>query len=59
MADDGSEYVDVEGVGEGEHDHDHDHGVGQFGFTSRGWKSHMGAGKIEEEWDGMEMEMEM
>ncbi|RPD65439.1 hypothetical protein L226DRAFT_530975 [Lentinus tigrinus ALCF2SS1-7] len=49
---DGDDYVDVESV---------EHG-GRFGFTSRAWKSHVGTGngKIEEEeWDGMEMEMEM
>ena len=45
------EYVDVEGVEQG----------GRFGFTSRAWKSQVGNGngKIDEEWDGMEMEMEM
>ncbi|RDX54456.1 hypothetical protein OH76DRAFT_1397757 [Lentinus brumalis] len=45
------DYVDVEGVEQG----------GRFGFTSRAWKSSVGDGngKIEEEWDGMEMEMEM
>ncbi|KAM5532135.1 hypothetical protein V8D89_014228 [Ganoderma adspersum] len=31
-------------------------GTGRFGFTSRRWN---GPAKIEEEWDGMEMEMEM
>ncbi|KAI0717425.1 hypothetical protein C8T65DRAFT_641483 [Cerioporus squamosus] len=46
------DYVDVESVEQGD---------GRFGFTSRAWKSHLGNrnGKIEEEWDGMEMEMEM
>ncbi|KAH9919496.1 uncharacterized protein BXZ73DRAFT_92088 [Epithele typhae] len=39
---------------------DGDEGVraGRFGFTSRGWKQAADE-KIEEEWDGMEMEMEM
>lgn len=46
------DFVDVDSV---------EHG-GRFGFTSRAWTSHVGNGngKIEEEeWDGMEMEMEM
>ncbi|KAI0746724.1 hypothetical protein C8Q80DRAFT_1220030 [Daedaleopsis nitida] len=50
------EYVDVDGM-------DGDAAVGgrgRFGFTSRAWKSQLRNGKIdEEEWDGMEMEMEM
>ncbi|KAI0659144.1 hypothetical protein C8Q70DRAFT_989431 [Cubamyces menziesii] len=57
--DEGDFVVDVDGMaddGEGA-------GVGRFGFTSRNWKMDMarnGNGKIEEEeWDGMEMEMEM
>ena len=50
---DAEEFVDVEG-GEA------DEGVGsRFGFTARAWKSRMGDAKIDEEWDGMEMEMEM
>lgn len=50
------EYVDVDGM-DGEAAVG---GGGRFGFTSRAWKSQIGNGKIdEEEWDGMEMEMEM
>lgn len=46
------DYVDVEGMVDESH--------GRFGFRSRAWTSQMKNGKIEEEeWDGMEMEMEM
>ncbi|KAI0674259.1 hypothetical protein C8Q78DRAFT_1013917 [Trametes maxima] len=62
---DEGDYVDIDSVGVNE-DGDHLGGgasLGRFGFTSRGWKMDMarnGNGKIEEEeWDGMEMEMEM
>ncbi|KAI8970551.1 hypothetical protein BD414DRAFT_581730 [Trametes punicea] len=59
---DEGEFVDVDGViaddAEGAAA-----GGGRFGFMSRSWKMDMvrnGNGKIEEEeWDGMEMEMEM
>ena len=55
-----SEYVDVEGEGDAEDEHARAHALGgRFGFTARGWRSQIGTGKIEEEWDGMEMEMEM
>ncbi|CCM02684.1 uncharacterized protein FIBRA_04790 [Fibroporia radiculosa] len=54
-----SEYVDVDGDGE-------DYNVaGRYGFSARSRKSegvrsvNGGPEKIEEEWDGMEMEMEM
>ena len=49
------EFVDVDGASESE-DGDGT-GPGRFGFTSRRWN---GPAKIEEEeWDGMEMEMEI
>lgn len=57
---DDADFVDIDGVPE---DNGEAVGPGRFGFTSRGWKmnmAHGGNGKIEEEeWDGMEMEMEM
>ncbi|GBE84278.1 hypothetical protein BKA93DRAFT_802345 [Sparassis latifolia] len=54
-----SDFVDVDG--------DEELGGRRFGFTSRSWKRDepysrsvsVGQDKIEEEWDGMEMEMEM
>ncbi|KAH9849407.1 hypothetical protein C2E23DRAFT_840085 [Lenzites betulinus] len=58
--------VDVHSVGEDAYTYAHGAAPGRFGFTSRGYKMEMdaaaraGNGKIEEEeWDGMEMEMEM
>ncbi|KAI9063682.1 hypothetical protein FKP32DRAFT_1676370 [Trametes sanguinea] len=58
---DEGEFVDVDGVAD--EAENAAVGVGRFGFTSRSWKMDMarnGNGKIEEEeWDGMEMEMEM
>ncbi|KAI0646269.1 hypothetical protein C8Q79DRAFT_961813 [Trametes meyenii] len=66
---DEGDYVDVDSVGVNEDGENlgvgagAGAGLGRFGFTSRGWKMDMarnGNGKIdEEEWDGMEMEMEM
>lgn len=57
---DDADFVDIDSVAE---DGGEPVGPGRFGFTSRGWKmnmAHGGNGKIEEEeWDGMEMEMEM
>ncbi|CDO78029.1 hypothetical protein BN946_scf184648.g1 [Trametes cinnabarina] len=58
---DEGEYVDIDGVADDPETIGA--GAGRFGFTSRSWKMDMarnGNGKIEEEeWDGMEMEMEM
>ena len=56
-----AEFVDVDSVGVSEEGLEGVVGAGRFGgFTSRRWKGQPAPGKIEEEeWDGMEMEMEM
>ncbi|TBU57401.1 hypothetical protein BD310DRAFT_929304 [Dichomitus squalens] len=52
------EFVDVDAVGVSEDGEGA--GAGRFGgFISRGWKGQPAPAKIEEEWDGIEMEMEM